>query len=173
MSHPFHLNAVKAAVLSDDRRHRYWLTRIWDRARPVLVVCMFNPSTADGQRDDQTILRLFHFGKAWGYGGILVINLYTLRTSDPHNVRGHESVARGDAHYVAWNHALDIARAQKTPVLVAWGNLPTRDAVDEFMRYAFRVPLICLGRTREGGAIHPMARGKHRVPDDRQPVPYP
>lgn len=44
----------KAAVLSDDGRYRYRLTRRWDD-RSMVVWVMLNPSTADAEVDDPTI----------------------------------------------------------------------------------------------------------------------
>lgn len=172
MTSPFVLNALKMAVLSDDRLHRYWLARIWTRALPVLVVCMFNPSTADGQRDDPTVLRLCAWAKRWGYGGILVVNLYSLRTSDPHNVHGREREAFGDAQPEAWAAALDIAAKQGSPVLVAWGALGSHWAAKPFLAAAADLKLICLGLTNDGRPKHPMARGRSRVPDEQKPLPF-
>jgi hypothetical protein len=82
---PFTLLSIMGAVMSDESPplHRYWLWRIWSRSLPILVVCMFNPSTADARDDDPTIKRLCAFARAWGYGGILVINLRSYRTADP------------------------------------------------------------------------------------------
>ena len=31
----------------------------------------------------------------------------------------------------------------------------------------------CLGRTLSGHPLHPMARGRHRVPDHARPIPFP
>jgi hypothetical protein len=168
----FNLLSLKAAVLSDDRLHRYWLTRIWDRALPMLVVCMFNPSTADHRQDDQTVLRLCGFAKRWGHGGILVVNLYSLRTSDPRDLQGREREAFGDAQPAAWAAALDIAANQATPVLCAWGALASWDAARPFLAAAADLPLVCLGLTQDGRPKHPMARGRARVPDDQQPVEF-
>jgi len=167
---PFHLTAPKLAVMSDDRAHRYWLARIWDRTRPILVVCMFNPSTADANRDDPTISRLCKWATRWGYGGILVVNLYSLRTSDPTELQGCERQAFGDAQPEAWAAALDIAARQETPVLVAWGALGSAFASGPFLDAAIDLDLICLGTTADGRPKHPMARGKSRVPDDQEPL---
>jgi hypothetical protein len=32
--------------------------------------------------------------------------------------------------------------------------------------------LFCLGFTNAGDPIHPMARGRHRIPDDAKPIPF-
>jgi len=168
---PFSLNSISGAVLSADQAYRYWLWRIWDRSLPLLVVCMFNPSTADHRKDDQTIGRCCHFAKAWGYGGILVINLWALRSSEPSMVRSVDPEdAWGDAQPQAWANAIEIARRQETPILAAWGNLGLEDDFNPFLDAADGVPLICLGTTESGMPKHPMARGKHRVPDRQQPI---
>ena len=171
-AHPFHLTSPKFAVLSDDRVHRYWLGRIWDRALPLLVVCMFNPSTADGQKDDPTIQRLCKWARLWGYGGILVINLYSLRSSDPADVRVSGKLAWGDAQHEAIGHALDIAAKQKTPVLAAWGDLACSADIIPFTKAAAGIDLICLGQTKSGAPKHPMARGRSRIPDEQMPMAW-
>jgi hypothetical protein len=171
--HPFHLNAIKFAVFSDDRAHRYWLVRRWDTRRPVLVACMFNPSTADERKDDQTILRLIAFAKRWGYGGILVVNLHSIRSPDPSVVRAMKpGTTWGDAQPEAIGTALSIACDQGTPVLAAWGALASKDDVAPFLAASHGVDLICLGLTADGSPKHPMARGRARVPDDQEPLPY-
>jgi hypothetical protein len=168
----FNLDSISCAVLSADRLHRYWLTRIWTRALPILVVCMFNPSTADAQRDDQTILRLCAFAKRWGYGGIVVVNLYSLRSPDPRDLNGRERASFGPAQPAAWGAALGIAADQGTPVLCAWGQLGNDFAAQPFIEAAAGLQLICLGLTNNGRPKHPMARGRSRVPDDQQPVEF-
>ena len=73
----------KSAVISACGIYRIELRRIWDDAKPVLIVCMLNPSRADDQRNDPTVLALIHFASLWGYGGILIINLFSYRSSSP------------------------------------------------------------------------------------------
>lgn len=169
---PFTLISLMGAVLSDDRAHRYWLWRIWTRSLPILVVCMFNPSTADARDDDPTIGRLCAFAQRWGYGGILVINLRSYRTADPDECKAMGKASCGDAQHDAWAHALDIAARQGTPILVAWGNLASADDAVPLYAAAPDIDLICLGLNGNGSPKHPMARGRNRVPDDQQPVEF-
>lgn len=77
----------KAAVLSDCGTYRYVLTREWDAGRPAVAVCMLNPSTADATADDPTIRRCVGFARGWGYGRLVVVNLFALRATDPAALR--------------------------------------------------------------------------------------
>ena len=44
---------------------------------------MLNPSTAYDKEDDKTIIRCINFAKDWGYGGLMVGNLFAYRTTYP------------------------------------------------------------------------------------------
>ena len=158
------------ALLSPCGLYRYWLTRIWDRSKPVLVVVMVNPSKADHRVNDPTISRLIAFAKRWGYGGFLVVNLNALRSSDPAELRrAADPIGPDNSMHLA--AALD----RGGPVLVAWGNDGIfLDGDKRFLRMASArgVQLLCLGTTSGGHPKHPQARGKHRVPDDFEPVPF-
>lgn len=172
-AHPFHLTSMIGAVLSDDRQHRYWLWRRWAHGLPMLVTAMFNPSTADERKDDPTIKRLCGWANRWGYGGVLVVNLHSIRSADPAAVRWMApGRSWGDAQHHALAHALDMAEQQETPVLVGWGDLATDDDIRPFAEAAAGLPFICLGTNASGSPKHPMARGRARIPDDQEPVPY-
>lgn len=160
------------AVISDCELYRHELRRIWDDRLPVLVVVMLNPSRADDTREDPTLLALIGFARLWGYGGLLIVNLYDWRSSSPAAMR-REPARRSDRADGYLEAALAFAQAHETPVLVAWGN--EGDFEGEAGRLVDRarrrgVPLICLGTTAGGAPKHPMARGLHRIPRDQQPI---
>lgn len=169
---------TSGAILSLCGRYRYWLFRQWDTGLPMLVVVMLNPSTADAENNDPTILALIHFAKLWGYGGLIVVNLNAFRASQPPVMHAEHKAGRdvegpeNDQHLA---NAIRYARSVQRPVLVAWGNGGEfRDAAVKFATLAdvFQVDQVCLGRTASGAPKHPLARGKHRIPRDQQPMTW-
>lgn len=48
---------------------------------------MLNPSTADAEIDDPTITRCIGFAKSWGFGGLMVGNLWAYRATDPKELK--------------------------------------------------------------------------------------
>lgn len=164
------------AIISDCKKHRYELRRIWDISLPVLVVCMLNPSRADATSNDPTVLALIHFSTLWGYGGIHIINLYAYRAPHPKEMFSQtEAVAIGPDNWMHLQSAIDLAKQHGAKLLVAWGrggSLFDRNKWFENRAVSQGVTLICLGRTKDGHPKHPMARGVHRIPRDQQPILY-
>lgn len=170
----------REAVICDDmgtpygNAYRPELRRIWDDRRPLLVVCMLNPSTADSLVDDPTILTLIHFATLWGYGGLLIVNLADFRASKPSEMflsQNPTSKVNSRYQYLA----LAYAKENGKEVLVAWGNDGAVFGTDRLFAETAKslgVKTICLGLTLSGAPKHPMARGKHRIPRDQRPLPW-
>ena len=105
------------ARFSACRRWRTLLWRQWDGQRPVANFLMLNPSTADETVLDPTCARARDFAERWGYGALLVTNLFAWRATDPGEMlAAPDPVGRG-------NDAA-ILRAARAAALVvcAWGN---------------------------------------------------
>ncbi len=139
------------ALFDRTRRYRYRLWRRWGAGRPVVFV-MLNPSTADAERDDPTIRRCAGFARAWGFGGMTVVNLFALRATDPARLRrARDPVGRDNDHHIA--AAADVASL----VVVAWGVHGALDRRDRAVLalLAGRRPR-CLGTTRGGHPRHPL-----------------
>lgn len=111
---------IRTAVLSHCGAFRLSLARTWDASLPVLLFVMLNPSKADAEIDDPSIRKCVGFAQRNGYGGIIVVNLYAYRATDPNELRiaGYPVGERNDAHILA--AAWDVtARGGRT--VVAWG----------------------------------------------------
>lgn len=112
--------SASGAVISKDKRFRYTLWRIWDRSLPKLVVCMLNPSTADAKFNDPTIKKLLRLAKAWGYGGIWVVNFCAYRSPKPQAMLA--ALKRGE-DIIGGQNVLRISNAVLgRDVLCAWGD---------------------------------------------------
>jgi hypothetical protein len=140
------------AVLSPCRLYRYTLTRVWEPALPVTCWVMLNPSTADAGTDDPTIRRCVNFSHGWGHGGIVVVNLYALRATDP-----RELLKVADPVGPENDQAIEDACAGNFTV-VAWGAKAKRDRVKRVKGLLFDTALDvgCLGLTKEGHPRHPL-----------------
>jgi len=167
---------IREAILSTCGLYRLELRRIWNSGLPLLVVVMLNPSTADAEKDDPTLLALIHFATLWGFGGLLIINLRAYRTSRPRELfAAHDAGVNtiGDENHRYVGAALDYAKATTGRVLVAWGTGGSDLGLDAHVASRCRargLEMISLGRNADTSPKHPMARGRHRVPRDQQPI---
>jgi hypothetical protein len=174
----------RTARLSRCGTCRWTLGRQWDD-RPILLVCMFNPSDADADIDDPTISIVCHIASHNGFGGVVVVNAIPLRGSKPAGAiemvntwdTRQDWYARDCLHYNLGVIVGEVAKAGA--VLLAWGALGERcsdwmDNVREEIECALPdgVPLYCLGKTAGGHPKHPMARGKHKVPKNAPLIPW-
>lgn len=150
---------IAAAVFDTTARtYRYLLTRIWDPAVPPAVFLMLNPSTADALEDDATILRLVRrpngFAHRMGAGGVVVVNLFALRSTDPRALRDHADPVGplNDAF-------IRRATAGASTVVAAWGAGGVEHGRGQRIAETLRkrgVRLQCLGMTSTGQPRHPL-----------------
>lgn len=151
--------AAKDATFSACRKYRYTLKRRWDGAKEYMVFVMLNPSTADANLDDPTIRRCIGFAKREGAGGIVVLNLYALRSTDPVNLhRVHDPV--GPDNDSAIRFFARAASHRGAPVVFAWGTLgkikPGRDRHVAALFVAAGCKPKCLGLSSDGSPLHPL-----------------
>ena len=114
----------KSAIISSCNKYRYELHREWDKDKGKVLFIMLNPSTADGLNNDLTTIRCINFAKKWGYGGIMIGNIYPFRAKRPKDLK---KWLNEGSDYAFWksgddnrNHVGDMA--QKADLIVcAWG----------------------------------------------------
>jgi hypothetical protein len=105
------------AQFSSCRRWRYLLWRRWDAKKPLANFLMLNPSTADEFKLDPSCTRARNYVEQWGFGGILITNIFGWRATDPADMKAaREPVGRGNDAAI-----LEAARAARL-VVCAWGN---------------------------------------------------
>lgn len=148
----------KGAVISDCGTYRYWLHRMNDCEDPEFatsaVFLMLNPSTADASLDDPTIRRCRRFAKDWGHDGLVVGNLFALRSTDPDQLLTHADPV--GPHNDNW---LTLMAERHATIVCAWGAHPMavkRGAEVARMLTDAGAELWCLGTTKSGAPRHPL-----------------
>lgn len=148
------------AVFSGDGQYRYQLTREWDASLPSVAFIGLNPSTADESVDDPTIRRCVGFAKAWGYGRMVMVNLFAYRATDPTQLRRWDIEPVGARNDV-FLYALPI---HSDLVVAVWGVHGTYLGRDVVVRQ--RLPNLHYLRLTQGGQpSHPLY-----LPGDLTPV---
>jgi len=113
---------------------------------------MLNPSTADASVNDPTIRRCIGYTRREGYGSLVVVNLYALRSTDPVELARHAAPCGPD------NDAAILAAAEDARLIVAaWGSdtmAPARARAVEHLLDG--LPLWCLGTNKDGEPKHPL-----------------
>ena len=121
------IDTPSGALLSPCQQYRYLLWRIWagpadDVSHPKLLLwIMLNPSTADAMKDDATIRVCKGRAQRIGYGGIVVANLFALRTTNPQDLYRHPHPIEEPSHpHLNWIYTSGaIGKTQDT--ICAWG----------------------------------------------------
>lgn len=75
------------AIISPDGTRRLRLSRTWDHTKSVCCFVMLNPSKADANIDDPTIRKCIGFATRLGFGGLLVVNLFSYRATKPRDLK--------------------------------------------------------------------------------------
>ncbi len=147
-----------SAVVNECGRYRYQLQRdatIRNPRNDSVVFCMLNPSTADAEIDDPTIRRCRGFADRWDCAGLVVVNLYAMRATDPRELR---RVGYADAVGPDNDEWLRDAAHRGIHVVCAWGAnadpYRVRQVVGLFRSEGAQ--LWCLGTTKDGHPRHPL-----------------
>lgn len=147
----------KRAHISADGLYRYRLTRYWGPGY-MLPFVMLNPSTADADIDDPTIRRCMGFARREGAGGIIVVNLYAYRATNPNVLRTvNDPFGPGNGDALA-NVALE-GPAMGYPIVCAWGASGSLFGGDKAFINQMQqagAGLVCLGKTKNGHPRHPL-----------------
>lgn len=140
----------RSAIISTDGQYRYALRRAWDRNRPSVLFIGLNPSRADDRVDDRTINRCIRFADAWGYGQLVMGNLFAFRTPYPRSLwRARDPIGPLNDR---WLRRL-IAEADIT--VVAWGTKGNRWGRDRVVLNWIASPK-CLAISKHGHPKHPL-----------------
>ncbi len=150
-------------LYSPDMLYRYAFGRWWgaqDCNRSVVWV-LLNPATGDtdGKRRP-TLERAIARSRGWGADGIVIVNLFAYRSTNPKTLR-----TAADPVGPHNNRALTLFSSTALKTVAAWGAMGGLHQRSSQVRQHLVEPL-CLGTTAKGEPRHPLY-----VPAHQPPVP--
>ena len=157
-------SSERGADFSHCRTYRYCLWRRWSSSAPLTWV-MLNPSTADESVNDPTVERCERRARSMGFGGVVVVNLFAYRATDPKAMKAATDPVG------PWNDRAIVDAAQRAGMVIcAWGNHGSHrgraQGVGELLR-AHGVALHALKVTGSGQPGHPLY-----LPNRLEPQPW-
>jgi hypothetical protein len=162
------MSMIRDAAISECGCYRYELTRRWD-VGPTLEFFMLNPSTADALQDDPTIRRCIGFGKRWGFGALVVHNLFAWRATNPLDLIGvQDPIGPENRKYLEGNGTepdCTVAAWGAHPLATGWWNGYPQDITPALKGRR----LICLGTTKSGAPKHPLYVKSDTIPREWTP----
>lgn len=152
------------AVFSEDRKYRYALSRVWDNRGKILVFCMLNPSTADEIVNDPTIERCQRRAKQMGFGALVVVNIFALRSTDP------KALYEEEDPYGPENMRIVLEMSKTADMVICgWGKHGALNNHGKFMLMRMRnhgIKPHALKINKDGSPAHPLYIGY-----DVKPIP--
>lgn len=133
------------------RSYRYVLRRQWN-ARPGVCWIMLNPSTADENTDDPTVMKCQTYARLWDYGSITVVNLFAFRATNPRILPSVQDPIgpENDTH-------IEREAARAALVVCAWGNHAKLNMRSTAVRGMLSgIPLHALRVTKANEPEHPL-----------------
>ncbi|WP_372011384.1 DUF1643 domain-containing protein [Paenibacillus chitinolyticus] len=155
-----------AAVMAENNKYRYRLTRIWDNDKEIVGVIMLNPSKANSLKTDNTIMNLTNYLIDNKYGGFDIVNLYAYMASVPAELKNK------DRSYEIHNDSyITKVAAERNTFIIAWGSnkdeyVRRKRAVENLLK-PFAYKLKCLEDTQAKKPRHPLY-----IKSDWKLVPY-
>lgn len=135
----------KSAIISEDNKYRYVLTRVFDEKLPMVAFIGLNPSTADADIDDRTITKCVIYTRNWGYGGFYMLNLFAYRTTD-----SKELLKQADPVGPENDKYLKTVLDKVDKVICCWGDMGYLHGRNMYTRSKIKIQHHCLGVNDSG-----------------------
>lgn len=140
------------AMFSEDNTRRMFLWRHWNTVRKTALVIGLNPSTANASSNDPTIDRLIKTLNKLGYGGLRMVNLFSVISSNPEILLDPKHHETEDADMgLIFGNAICCQE-----IVFAWGGF--KQAGHRAQRVIdFFADGKCFGKNLNGSPWHPQA----------------
>lgn len=154
------------ACFSPCRKYRYILWRVWSPGKPLMTWVMLNPSTADEIANDPTIERCERRARFSGFGGILVVNLFAYRATNPEEMKAAMGPI-GDYNPTFIRRAAVAATISGGMVVCGWGEhgaFRSQGSLVRAILHHHGVEPYVLALNKSGEPKHPLYVGYKTAP---------
>mgnify|MGYP001381670807 CR=1 FL=1 len=137
--------------------------------RKKILFIGLNPSKANDFRDDPTLRRLVNFSNSWGYGTLVIVNLFSVISSSPSIIKNcSDPIGKSNDDEIK-NRLLEWSKSTEWNLWMGWGDKGVWQGRDlainrliknyYFKRYE-KFPNSCgplvIGLTKAGNPRHPL-----------------
>tara|TARA_B100000700_G_scaffold315639_1_gene404029 strand:+ start:397 stop:921 length:525 start_codon:yes stop_codon:yes gene_type:complete len=149
--------------------YRWRLERKINQSGTNLIFIGLNPSTANSKLDDNTIIRLKNLSEYWGYGKLIVVNLFAQISYKSASLKNFDNPIGNRNNFYLLRELSFWAKNIKIDLCVGWGangGLMNRDRyvskkINYFYRYRLENipkanPPFMLGLNKNGSPKHPL-----------------
>ncbi len=159
----FDITTPTGAIFGGENNcRRFALWRTWNHRDKTCAFIGLNPSSADETEDDPTIRRCVRFARDWGYGSLVMLNLFDYRATDPKDM-----MAQAEPNSITNDSVISIVTSRAHRVVTAWGNHGSHLGRDKEVRKKLAlggtVPM-CLKVSKTGQPRHPLYLRMGTVP---------
>lgn len=158
--------SVKVVFANEQHnKYRYLLECNWNTELEKVTFILLNPSIADYEICDPTLNRCVQFSKSWGFGGMNIVNLFALISTNPDVLIEHDNPV-GDEN----DQYIINAVKNSSQVIYGWGekhgSIRNRDSIVKELLNKYNPH--CIKKTKNG--LHP--RHPLFLKKDLRPIPF-
>ncbi len=163
------IGVAAAATFSPCGLYRWSLERRVSKEKRILIFVGLNPSKASSYIDDPTLKRLLNFTFSWGYGSLIVVNLFARISSSPSIIRTCSDPVGQRNDQELSNRISQWSEKPHCDLWLGWGNqgvlhdrnvyvmnLLRINAAKRVSEYPFAFGPLVIGLTRKGEPRHPL-----------------
>jgi len=149
--------------------YRWRLERKINQSDTELVFIGLNPSIASSKVDDNTIVRLHHLSDYWGYGKLIVVNLFAQVSSKASTLKDFDNPIGNRNNFYLLRELSFWSKNLKIDLCVGWGangSFMNRDSyvlkkmksfyTSRFHNIQKANPPFMLGLNKDGSPKHPL-----------------
>lgn len=153
------------AILSENNKYRYCLTKVWEENKQRATVIMLNPSKANELKYDKTVMNISNYLIDNDYGSMDIVNLFSYMTTYPNEL------GRREQKHEKYNDNYIIMAAERSNIIIiAWGSdskkYITRKKEVENLLMPYKYKLKCFKDEEGKKPRHPRDLGKNWTLDE-------